>query len=389
MVTRDIQHELEACAREYPVITLTGPRQAGKTTLARMAFPGLRYVSVEQPVVREEFHSDPLGFLRRYADGAVFDEVQHVPDLLSYLQVEVDERPESGRFVLTGSQHFGLSARVSQSLAGRTAVLELLPFSVSELVRGGFLADTLDEALWAGAYPPVHDRRLRPQRWCGSYLATYIQRDLRQLTAVQDVDTFSRFLRLAAGNVGQLLNSSRLAGDGGVDHKTIRRWLGLLEASYVAALLPPYYRNFRKRLVKTPKLYFYDTGLVCHLLGIQEFSQLETHPLRGSVFENWVFSEIAKLFRNRGLRPPLHFWRTHGGQEVDFIVEHGGVTLGVEVKAGLTVRPAMLRSLTNALDSWPGDQKARAVVYGGEEAYDLSGCRVVPWRRVAESVMLG
>jgi len=244
------------------------------------------------------------------------------------------------------------------------------------------LAQDLDTVLWTGAYPPVHDRNLRPQRWYASYMATYIERDVRQLTAVHDLDTFHRFMRLAAGNVGQLLNSSRLAGDCGLDHKTVRHWLSILQASYVAHLLPPFYNNFRKRVVKTPKLYFYDTGLVCHLLGITETKQLETHPLRGAIFENWVFAEITKGLANRGLPGRVFFWRTHGGQEVDFILEHAGTTLGIEVKAGMTARPSMARPLMTALQQWPEESRKPIVVFGGDQEFTSRSCTFLPWHEI-------
>ncbi|NCD35347.1 MAG: ATP-binding protein [Spartobacteria bacterium] len=383
MIKRDIHEELLLCSREYPVVTITGPRQAGKTTLARTTFPDYKYVSFEQPIHREHFQDDPLGFLQRHATGAIFDEVQHVPDLLSYLQQEVDDIPTPGRFILTGSQNFALSAHVSQSLAGRTAVLELLPFSITELERGHYLSNQLDEVLWHGAYPPVHDRSLRPKRWYSNYMATYIDRDIRQLTAVHDLDTFHRFIRLAAGNVGQLLNSSRLAGDCGVDHKTIKRWLNILQASYIACLLPPYYDNFRKRVVKTPKIYFYDTGLVCHLLGIQQPDQLETHPLRGSIFENWIFSELTKRSANSDKDVQLYFWRTHGGQEVDFIFEDNGIITGIEVKSGMSARPSMAQSLLNTLQQWEKKETKAAVVFGGNTGFSSNRCEYVPWCNIA------
>ena len=382
MIQRDIEDEVLACAREYPTVTVTGPRQAGKTTLARSVFPDHSYVSLEQPLTREQFRDDPLGFIDRYREGAVFDEVQNAPQLLSYLQGEFDERQAPGRFILTGSQHFTLSERISQSLAGRTAVLELLPFSIKELCRAERLGRNLDEVLWQGAYPPVHDRDLRPSRWYSSYTSTYIDRDVRQISAVHDLETFHRFMRLAAGNVGQLVNTSRFGNDCGVDHKTIRRWLDILQASYVAHLLPPFYRNFRKRVVKTPKLYFFDTGLVCHLLGIHDPQQLDTHPLRGAIFENWVFAELCKALNNRGLPGRMYFWRTHGGQEVDFIVEYGGGVVGIEVKAGMTPRPALAQPLINTLQHWPENQRKAVLVYGGDNRFVSNDCLFLPWREI-------
>lgn len=384
MIHREIQSEFETCLREAPVVALTGPRQTGKTTLARALCPDRPYFSFEDPLTRERFIDDPRGFLQSCKDGAVFDEAQHTPDLFSFLQGLVDERPTPGRFVITGSQHFGLSERITQSLAGRVAMLELLPFSAAELQSAGRLGADLDTVLFTGAFPPVHDRNLRPARWFSDYVATYVQRDVRQITQVHNLDTFTRFLRLCAGSVGQLFNASRIAVDCGVDPKTIRNWLSVLQAGYVAVLVPPYYANVRKRIIKTPKLYFYDTGLACHLLGISEPGQLAGHPLRGGLFENWVFAEIAKLFRNRGLKNEIHFWRTHGGQEVDFILEEAGTLLGIEVKSGMSVRPALAGTLVSVLSEWPGRETRGTVVYGGEESGELHGCALLPWRRIGE-----
>lgn len=383
MIRREIEKELFESANEYPTVTITGPRQSGKTTLARAAFPEHSYASFEQPLMREQFRSDPLGFLKNYSAAAIFDEVQQVPELLSYLQPEVDDKPDLGRFILTGSQNLAISEKVSQSLAGRTSLLELLPFSLSELQKSGTFGESLDMVLWQGAYPPVHDRKLRPQRWYGSYMATYIDRDVRQLSAVQNLETFHRFIRLLAGNVGQLLNCSRLAGDCGVDHKTVRHWIDILQAGYVAHLLPPYYRNIRKRVVKTPKIFFFDTGLVCHLLGINEPEQLENHPLRGQIFENWVFAEIIKHLYNGGLHSRIYFWRTHGGQEVDFLLEHSGHMLGIEVKAGMTPRPSFADSLLQTLENWYDTETRAAIIYGGKDALVLKGCDYVPWQEIS------
>jgi predicted AAA+ superfamily ATPase len=382
-VPRDIQAELTAVSREYPVICITGPRQSGKTTLARAAFPTLPYVSFEDPLTRDYFGEDPRGFLDRYREGGVFDEVQYVPPLFSYLQVHVDEHPTPGRYVLTGSQHFGLTQQITQSLAGRTAVLELLPFSVEELERGKMPVTDLDGALWKGAYPPVHDRGLRPDVWYSNYVTTYIQRDVRQITQVHNLDIFTRFLRLCAGHVGQMVNTSQLGNECGVDHKTIRNWITILQASYILSLLPPYYRSFRKRIVKTPKLYFFDTGLACHLLGILEPGQISTHPLRGALFENWVFVEFAKGFSNAGRKPLFYFWRTHGGHEVDFILEQGGRVHAVEVKSGMTVTPAMARTLWDALSPWGEERPSGWVIYGGEESMRIHDCTVLPWKQIS------
>jgi len=382
MIERAILPELRRCATEYPVLTITGPRQSGKTTLARATFPDLKYVNFERPDTRSLFNEDPAGFLAAHAEGAIFDEIQHTPEICSWLQPMVDQDLRPGRFVLTGSQNFGLTNQVTQSLAGRTAILELHPFSVAEMKQGDFLNDDLDMALWSGAYPPVHDHSLRPSRWYSDYVATYLERDLRQLTAIHDLAVFQRFLKLAASNVGQQINASRMGGDVGVDQKTIERWLSLLEVSYLAIRLQPFRTNIRKRLVKAPKLYFLDTGLVCHLLGIQSRQQLTTHPLRGAVFENWVAAELMKQGANQGTRPALHFWRTYDGQEVDFLRLRGDDMDLIECKSGQTVHPRFLGPLNRVADLFPDIRVRRQLIYGGDEALDLREVQIRSWRDV-------
>jgi predicted AAA+ superfamily ATPase len=384
MIPRHLLPELARCAGEYPIVTLTGPRQSGKTTLAQTAFPDLPYVNFERPDQRALFAEDPQGFLAGFAQGAVFDEIQWVPEICSWLQDLVDRDPTPGRFVLTGSQNFSLTNQVTQSLAGRTAVLELLPFAIGELETGNHLADDLDTVLWTGGYPPLHDRGLRPDRWQADYLATYLERDLRQLAAIQDLSLFQRFLKLAAGCVGQLFVASRLAGDVGVDQKTIERWVSLLEASYVATRVQPFHTNLRKRMTRSPKFYFLDTGLVCHLLGIHTPEQLAPHPLRGAIFENWVASELLKETTNRGRRADLAFWRTYDGQEVDFLREDGDVIELIECKAGQTVHPRALGPLKRVGRLFEGRQVRRQLIHGGDEEMELSGVRIVPWRRIAK-----
>jgi uncharacterized protein len=383
MIARTILPEVQRCATEYPVVTITGPRQSGKTTLARSAFPGHDYVNFERPDQRALFDEDPRGFLANHARGAVFDEVQWVPDICSWLQDLVDRDRSPGRFILTGSQHFGLTGRVAQSLAGRTAVLELLPFSAGELEAGGCLAGDLDTALWTGSYPPIHDRGLRPDRWYADYLATYLERDLRQLSTIQDLSLFQRFLKLAAGNVGQLLRASRLAGDVGVDQKTIERWFSLLEASYLAVRLPPFLTNVRKRLTRSPKIYFLDTGLVCHLLGIHEPQQLAAHPLRGAVFENWVAAELLKQATSAGRRPQVSFWRTYDGQEIDLVRQDGNTIELIECKAGQTVHPRFLGPIKHVAGLLEEHDVRGRLIHGGDQALELGGVQITPWRRLA------
>jgi len=382
MIPRHIQSELSQSRNEYPVICITGPRQSGKTTLARSAFPDHAYVSFEDPITRDIFKEDPKGFLLNYNNGAVFDEAQHVPDLFSYLQTMVDENSTSGRFVITGSQHFGLTESISQSLAGRVAILELLPFTANELRTGGWLSSFVDQAIWHGGYPPVYDRGLRPERWYANYLSTYIQRDVRQISQIQNLDTFTRFVRLCAGNCGQIVNTNRIGGECGVDNKTISRWLTVLQASYILQLLPSYHRNFRKRVIKTPKIYFQDTGLVCHLLGINHPDQLAHHPLRGAIFENWVFSELAKGLFNQGRSLDLFFWRTHGGQEVDFILEQDVKTHLIEVKSGMTIATTAIRKFEKAASSWQGKNIYRSIIYGGSDSMKIQKVSILTWDKI-------
>lgn len=369
---------LRARARQYPVLTVTGPRQAGKTTLCRQAFPRLAYFNLERPDLREQATSDPRGLLARAQGGAIFDEAQHVPALLSWVQAEVDARPGAGRFVLTGSHSFELMAAVTQSLAGRTTVLNLLPMSIAELRAAG-IHDGADRLIHAGGFPRVHADALDPAVAMADYFATYVERDLRQLIELRQIDAFRRFVRLAAGRVGQLLNLHALAADAGVSDPTARSWIALLEAGFIVRLLPPWFANIGKRLTKTPKLYFCDTALAAWLIGIREEGQLATHPLRGALFENLVVLEFVKHFLNRGEQPALHFFRDAAGLEVDLMVENGlpPGTLGlVEVKAGQTVAGDAFGAL-HKVGALLGERVARRMlVYGGDESFVREGVEV-------------
>jgi predicted AAA+ superfamily ATPase len=366
---------------------VTGPRQAGKTTLCRSLFPRHQYVSLEAPDTREYAAEDPRGFLADLARGAVIDEVQRAPALLSYLQEEVDTRPRPGRFVLTGSANLGLLAGVSQTLAGRTGVATLLPFAHDELLGFERAPRDLEGTLWSGSFPAVFDRRIPVTDWFSAYLATYVERDVRQIVNVSDLLAFQAFVRLCAGRVGQLVNLTSLGSDCGVSHNTARSWLSVLEASYVVVRLPPWHANLGKRLVKTPKLYFVDTGLLCSLLGIRAPGQVFQHPLRGAVFENWVVTEILKSRLHRTLPPDLHFFRSRAGLEVDVVIDSGASLLAAEVKSGRTIASDFFASLEDLrrllAESRPRRDVRARLVYGGEAFQKRRRIEVLPWSRVA------
>ena len=376
MIERDIAARLTGLFEAYPFVTVTGPRQSGKTTLCRATFPDLKYANLEAPDQRDFATSDPRGFLAQLGEGAIIDEVQHVPELLSYLQVFADERGRNGLFVLTGSEQFPLSEAISQSLAGRTALLRLLPFSLAEQRRAG-ASEAIDDMIFSGFYPRILDQGLEPRQALGDYFETYVERDVRRLGGIRNLSAFRLFVRLCAGRVGQLLNLSALGSDAGVSHATAREWLTVLEASYVVFRLPPFHANIRKRLVKSPKLYFYDVGLASFLLGIESPRQVETHPLRGSLFENLVVAEALKHRFNQGLQPNLSFFRDSRGLECDLLYETGSGISAIEVKSGATIASDYCAALHRVGALLPA-VTAKTVVYGGSERQIRSDCEVVP-----------
>ena len=385
MIQRHAHQTVLELAKGFPFVAITGPRQSGKTTLSRSAFPGKPYVSLEDPDSREFADSDPRGFLAGYPDGAILDEVQRCPRLFSYLQTRADLDGRQGLFILTGSQQFDLFSGITQSLAGRVGMVQLLPFSSSELGQAGLLPASIDDVLFQGMYPPLYDRPLSPGQWYPGYVATYVERDVRQMINIRDLSSFQRFLRLCAARTGQLLNLSSLANDCGITHNTAKSWISILEASYIIHLLVPHHSNFNKRLIKSPKLYFYDTGLVSWLIGIHEKSQLTLHPLRGALFETWVVGELLKGRFNLGLHSNLYFWRDSTGNEIDVLFDRGLTLDPLEIKAGQTVTSDFFTGLRK-WTALAGEKAGRPrLVYGGDDYQKRKDVEVIPWRKIAES----
>ena len=375
---RELSDKILQWARQYPVVTLTGPRQSGKTTLAKSLFPEHAHANLENPVERDYAASDPVAFLGQYSGGVVIDEIQRVPSLLSYIQCIVDENPDKhGRFILTGSQNLQIMRGVSQSLAGRTALASLLPFSLAEL--GG--SQDVWETLWRGFFPRIFHDNLNPTEALAFYTATYLERDVRELVKVKDLSRFSQFLRLCAGRTGQLLNAANLAADCGIAGKTAMEWVSILEASYIIRRLSPWFSNVSKRLSKTPKMYFLDTGLVCYLLGIDSPGQLANHPLRGAIFETFVMTEFWKHYANGGVTDRLFHYRDGAQREIDLLDECSPRRLLVEIKSGQTPSAEWGETLKRISAAIPGTSRL-CVVYGGRLSQVRSGVEYVPWSRI-------
>ena len=369
-------------AKKFPALAITGPRQSGKTTLAKMLFPAKPYVSLENSDTRQQAETDPRAFLQRYKKGAILDEVQRTPVLFTYLQQILDETKTKGLFILTGSNQFLLQENISQTLAGRIAYLELLPFDHHEINTISRKPPSLNKILFTGGYPAIYSRRLTPQEWFANYIRTYVDRDVRQIRNIGSLSVFNKFLRLCAARTGQLLNMSSLSIEAGVDNKTIQSWLSVLQSSYVIHLLRPHYENFNKRLVKMPKLYFYDTGLLCALLEINGEKMLEVHPLRGNIFENYIINELIKQRFNQGLQSNLYFWRDNKGVEIDLVSHTGRSLSATEIKSGATMQDVFFKNLMywNKLSGVKGGR----LIYGGDESYVYKGFNVVAWNSIVK-----
>jgi predicted AAA+ superfamily ATPase len=382
MIARSAQKAILRMAEGFPIIAITGPRQSGKTTLARWTFPEKPYLSLEDPDILSMAETDPRGLLAGFPRGAILDEVQRAPQLFSYLQTKVDEKITPGMFVLTGSRQFGLMTGIVQSLAGRVGLVNLLPFSADELASANQLPGSLDELLLKGLYPPLYDRNFLRGDWFTGYITTYIERDARQLLNVRDLSIFQRFVRMCAARTGQILNLSSLASDCGITHNTAASWISVLEASYIVYLLRPHYKNFNKRLTKAPKIYFIDVGLAAWMLGIHELEQIQFHAQRGALFETFVVTEFLKNRFNQGLTSNLYYWRDSKGLEIDLLLEDGERLQAVEIKSGQTIAEDFFASLK----SWrrlAGQENSPAwLVYGGDTALTNGNISIMPWKKI-------
>ncbi len=384
MISRKITPKLQEVATYFPVVAILGPRQSGKTTLAKTTFNKHQYVSLEDLDVREFALKDPRSFLERYRNpyGIILDEIQHVPTILSYIQTSVDVERIPGYFILTGSQNFLINEAVSQTLAGRIAILTLLPLSLSELETAQVLPDTIENTIFKGSYPPVYAYDIPVPIWYAGYLLTYIERDVRQIKNITNLSTFKLFMQLCAGRIGQLLNLNSLANDCGISSNTAQSWLSILEASYIIFLLYPHYKNFSRRLVKSPKLYFFDTGLACTLLAIESADQVYSHYLRGGLVECLVLAEMYKAYYNAARTPRLYFWRDNHGHEVDCIIEEANQLIPVEIKSGKTISSDYF----DTLDYWnelTGSRPDKGfVIYAGSENQQRTRGNIMSWRSV-------
>jgi uncharacterized protein len=377
LITRKLGTVLLKRSTQYPVISIVGPRQSGKTTLAKAVFPQKKYISLEDFDNREFAMDDPRGFLAGIKEGAILDEIQRAPRLLSYLQTEVDMNPENGRFILTGSNHFLLMKGISQSLAGRISINKLLPLSLEELNTSSYKPESIDQFLYKGGYPRIYDQNLDSRDWHSNYLETYFEKDLKDFIQVSDLHAFRKLLMLLASSCGQLVNLSSMGNSIGVSHNTVKAWIGALESSYLIFLLQPYYNSYQKRIVKSPKVYFYDTGLVSTLLKIRESSQLSNHYIRGALFENWVIAEYVKSQFNRGLVADCYFWRDHTGNEVDLLIETADKPFPVEIKSGKTVKREFFKGLEH-FEKAAGTSRS-GLIYGGDQNQERNNTSIIAW----------
>ncbi|NUQ24268.1 MAG: ATP-binding protein [Saprospiraceae bacterium] len=387
MISRQLESKANELLGKYPLLALTGPRQSGKTTLAQRLRPDYKYVNLELDENSDFARNDPHGFLTAHQGGVILDEVQYVPTLFPYLKHYTDQRGKTGEYILTGSQQFLLLEKIAQSLAGRVALLQLLPFSLTELQNAGLSPDSPEEYILTGGYPRIYDKNILPTDFYPAYIRTYVERDVRQIVNVTDLRLFRQFLTACAGRAGQIVNFLELGNVLGIDSKTVKSWLGILEASYIVFLLSPYHRNFDKRIVKSPKLYFFDTGLACSLLNISTTDQLNAHFAKGALFENMVITELLKQTLHSAGTPAFYFWRDSNMREIDLLMEEGAKLKAVEIKAGKTINPSFTKNLY-AFQNLAGAQQVELfLVYGGDTAQPRTDLRILPWDQAAGIAM--
>ena len=381
MIVREASEKLTKLSRAFKAVAVIGPRQSGKTTLVKSTFPDKPYFSLENLDTRKFAMEDPRGFLANVPNGAILDEIQRVPDLFSYLQEILDNSKSKGLFILTGSNNFLLQENISQSLAGRVAYLNLLPFTVKELESANFLPSRVEDLLLSGFYPPIYDQKIKATEWIANYIKTYIERDVRQLKNITDLLIFEKFMRVLAGRTGQELNLTAIAEEVGVNLKTIQSWIGILENSFIIYILKPHFKNYKKTIVKRPKLYFYDTGIVCSFLRITNYLQLENNPLKGAIFETMVVIEMVKKFTNKGLSPSLYFWRDKTGHEVDVIVEADEHLIPIEIKSGKTINTDYFKNL-KYWNHLSGMTKSILIYTGDQEQTRSDGTQIINWKNI-------
>ncbi|HEU64998.1 MAG TPA: ATP-binding protein [Chlamydiae bacterium] len=384
LIHRNLEKILKKTIKKYPVISLTGPRQSGKTTLIKKLFGNkYKYVNLENVELREYAKSDPRAFLEEYKGGLIIDEAQNVPDLFSYIQVIVDETNEPGQYILTGSQNFLLLEKITQSLAGRVAIFHLLPLSLEELKKSKYKPlSNLEKLLFTGFYPRIYDKKLDAKEWYSNYLYTYVERDIRTIKNIKDIGTFQRFLKMLAARCGQLLDLTSIGNDCGISHNTARDWINILEASFIIYLLSPHYKNFNKRLIKSPKIYFYDTGLLCHLLGINSSDQIKTHYLRGGIFESFIISEIIKIRTNKNKDSNVYFWRDKFGHEIDCIIENARNLTPIEIKSAKTIHTNFFEGLDYFNSLSKNTPENSFLIYAGSENYQRKIAKVLSWKNI-------
>jgi len=382
LITRKLEDIIKEAAKKFPVISITGPRQSGKTTLVKKVFKGYTYINFEDPEIRQFATEDPKGFMAQYKGQVVIDEAQYVPNIFSYIQLAVDNNPQKGQYILTGSQNFLLLEYISQSLAGRVAIFNLLPFSIEELKTTKHFKDNYEYYMYNGFYPRIYNDKLEAGEWLKNYIQTYVERDVRKIINVGDLVKFQQFLKLCAGRTGQLVNFSEIGGELGLTYHTVQTWLSILEASFIVFRLAPYYKNFNKRVIKSPKLYFYDTGLAAYLLGIKKPEDILFHFAKGALFENMIITELLKYRINGGLNSELWFWRDSAGNEVDCILEDGQDIKAIEIKSGKTIATDFFKGL-DFMQNLSKDIQSY-IIYGGDIMQSRSTSKVLSWKNIPD-----